>query len=123
MRPKLSTPNYVSIPNSLNNLPIIPRKVVSTSRADLDAGRAMTGTGPFPFNHFTHGQRIVLKRNPRYWGHVPQWDKVTFKIIAGNATRIAALPSGDMDVVGAVPAADVPRIRQDARFHLKQQVS
>ena len=123
VRLKLSTPNYASIPNDLNSLPIIPKKVANAPQADFDAGRAMIGTGPFLFDHFTRGQEIVLKKNPHYWGRVPQWDKVTFKIITDNAARTAALLSGDVDVVEAVPAADVPRIKQDAKFHLEQQVS
>jgi len=123
VRLKVSIPNYASIPNDLNSLPIIPKKVAEASQADFDAGRAMIGTGPFLFDHFTRGQEIVLKKNPNYWGHVPQWDKVTFKIITDNAARTAALLSGDVDVVEAVPAADVPRIKQNPKFHLEQQVS
>ena len=123
VRLKLSTPNYARIPNDLNSLPIIPKKVANAPQADFDAGRAMIGTGPFLFDHYTRGQEIVLKKNPHYWGRVPQWDKVTFKIITDNAARTAALLSGDVDVVEAVPAADVPRIKQDAKFHLEQQVS
>ncbi|AKZ26071.1 ABC transporter substrate-binding protein [Ralstonia pseudosolanacearum] len=123
VRLKLSIPNYASIPNDLNSLPIIPKKVANATQADFDAGRAMIGTGPFLFDHFTRGQEIVLKKNPSYWGHAPLWDKVTFKIITDNAARTAALLAGDVDVVEAVPAADVPRIRQNKAFHLEQQVS
>ncbi|WP_426398010.1 ABC transporter substrate-binding protein [Ralstonia sp. R-29] len=123
VRLKVSIPNYASIPNDLNSLPIIPKKVADASQADFDAGKAMIGTGPFVFDHFTRGQEIVLKKNPGYWGRAPQWDKVTFKIITDNAARTAALLSGDVDVVEAVPAADVPRIKQNPKFHLEQQVS
>ncbi|KFX29229.1 ABC transporter substrate-binding protein [Ralstonia solanacearum] len=126
VRLKLSIPNYASIPNDLNSLPIIPKKVADAVQADFDGGRAMIGTGPFLFDHFTRGQEIVLKKNPNYWGgpsHGSQWDKVTFRIITDNAARTAALLAGDVDVVEAVPAADVPRIQQNKAFHLEQQVS
>ena len=58
------------------------------------------GTGPFMFERWDRGDRIVLKRNPDY--HVkglPKLDRVTFRFIPDSNAALAALQAGDIDVM------------------------
>ena len=66
--------------------------------------KALVGTGPFKFVEWVKNDHVNLVRNPDYqWGAPifkhqgpPYLDKLTFRDIAENATRAAALTSGDV---------------------------
>lgn len=53
------------------------------------------------------GDRIELVRNDAYWGPKPAFENVTVKFIANDAARVAALRSGAVDLIDAVPPGDV----------------
>jgi peptide/nickel transport system substrate-binding protein len=66
--------------------------------------KALVGTGPFTFVEWVKGDHVTMARNPDYqWGapifkhQGPAYlDKITFRDIAENGTRAAALTSGDI---------------------------
>lgn len=124
VRLTMNVPNYANLANDLNSVSIMPKAVAATlTQAEFDAGKLMIGTGPFKFVRFARGQEIVMTRNPDYWGPKPDWDRVTFRILTDNGARTAALLSGDVDVIESVPAADVPRLKQNPKYRIEQQVS
>jgi peptide/nickel transport system substrate-binding protein len=123
IRLKTRTP-YAMVPYDLNSVFIVSRKAAASARAeDFDSGKAMVGTGPFRFVRFARGDRIELARNDRYWGGAPPWDKVSFRIVPSDPARLAALLSGDLDLIEQVPTADLARIRGDPRLATAQKVS
>lgn len=63
-----------------------------------------TGTGPFKFVSRVHGEKTELVRNDNYWGQKPYLDRVIFRPIADDATRVSALRSGEIDILTRVPA-------------------
>jgi peptide/nickel transport system substrate-binding protein len=65
------------------------------------------GTGPYRFASRAIGDRIVLQRNPDYWGQRPRLDTLTFRVIPNNQTRVASLLNGEVDLIGYVPPDDV----------------
>jgi peptide/nickel transport system substrate-binding protein len=69
------------------------------------------GTGPFIITEHQAGVRTVFKPNPSWWGK-PQhnFDEVIFTPISNDATRVAALLSGDVDWIDPVPLQDVARV-------------
>ncbi|GAA2898584.1 ABC transporter substrate-binding protein [Streptosporangium fragile] len=66
-----------------------------------------SGTGPYTFVSRTVGDRIVLKKNPSYWGEEPYLDELVFRIIPNNQTRLAALLGGEVDLISYVQPEDV----------------
>jgi peptide/nickel transport system substrate-binding protein len=123
LRVKTATP-YAMVPYDLNSIFIVSRKAASgASTEDFNAGRAMVGTGPFRFARFARGDRVELAKNAAYWGGAPAWDKVTFRIIPSDPARIAALLSGDVDAIEAIPTADLARLGKDPRYGLARKVS
>ncbi len=73
------------------------------------------GTGPFHVRERQPGVRTVFVRNPRYWGKIEgNVQEVIFTPIANPATRVAALLSGEVDVMEPVPVQDVARINANA---------
>jgi len=63
------------------------------------------GTGPFIFVERVRGEKIVLKRNPDYWGEKAKVDRVIFRPMEEAASRISALETGEADIV-CVPPPD-----------------
>lgn len=78
------------------------------------ATRHEDGSGPFILKDRQPGVRTVLVKNPNWWGLKTQpidIDEVVFTRIVNDATRTAALLSGELDMVYNVPLQDVERIR------------
>ncbi len=66
------------------------------------------GTGPFIITEHQAGVRTVFKPNPNWWGKPEHnFDEVIFTTISNDATRVAALLSGDVDWVDPIPLQDV----------------
>ena len=67
------------------------------------------GTGPFKFVERVHGDRVVMERNPDYWGGNPKvgpfLDRIVVKPVSEAASRIAGLRSGEFDMI-IVPIPD-----------------
>ena len=69
------------------------------------------GTGPFIIAEHQAGVRTVFRKNPNWWGKVEHnIDEAIFTTIGNDATRVAALLSGDVDWIDPVPLQDVQRI-------------
>ncbi len=72
------------------------------------------GTGPFIFESWEPGRRIVLKANPEYWGGKPKLDKVIFQIVKGENVRLNKLAQGTVDLVnGITPNSRANRLLED----------
>lgn len=115
---------YGPLPLNLASVFIMSKRAAAKApNEDFNAGRAIVGTGPYRLVAFRRGESIEMARNNYYFGQKPAWDKVTFRIQTNDATRLAALLAGQIDAIEAVPAADLKRLKGDARFRLEQRVS
>ncbi len=65
-------------------------------------GSQPIGTGPFKFVEWVKDEQIVFEANTDYWGGSPKIKTVIFKPIPEAATRVAALESGDVDIITVV---------------------
>ncbi len=111
IRLKTATP-YPNMPTDMAGLSIVSSKVArGATNADFDSGKATIGTGPWKFVRYAKGDRIELVRNDSYWGPKPAWDKVTFRLITSDPSRIAALLAGDVQMIEVVPTADFARLK------------
>ncbi|WP_341888758.1 ABC transporter substrate-binding protein [Variovorax sp. YR752] len=69
------------------------------------------GTGPFRVRERQPNVRTVFTRNGTYWGKIDgNAQEIVFTPIANPATRVAALVSGEVDVMEPVPVQDIARI-------------
>ncbi len=65
------------------------------------------GTGPFMFVEWVKGDRIVYKANPNYWEKgLPRVEKLIFRPIPESATRVAAIQTGEVDIVTRLSAEE-----------------
>ncbi len=120
---KTATP-HVLLPSDLASVFIVSKlHGQGATTEDYNSGKAAIGTGPYKFVEYIPNQRVVLKANYGYWGGEEPWDKVTFKILSNPAARVAALLSGDVQMIETVPTNDIAQLSKDTRFSLASKVS
>ena len=115
---------HVLLPSDLASVMIISKlHGEKAATEDYNSGKAAIGTGPYKLAEYVPNQRVVLKANYGYWGGEEPWDKVTFKILTNAAARVAALLSGDVQMIETVPTADIGKLSTDKRYALVDKVS
>ena len=72
-----------------------------------DLGKKPVGTGAFRFVEYVPKERIVVERNPDYWGPKAKVARITFRFYPDASTRRLALESGEIDAAFEVPRDDV----------------
>jgi peptide/nickel transport system substrate-binding protein len=90
-----------------NSVAPTPASATTPSYASLHEN----GTGPFIIESHQPGVKTVFKVNPNWWGK-PEHNlkEIIFTPIASAATRVAALLSGEVDVIEPVPIQDIARV-------------
>ena len=92
------------------------------------AVRNANGTGAFRLERYEPDVKTVLKAHPGWWGRGVAGadkrngnvDEVSFVSIRQDATRLAALASGEVDLVLDPPFQDVERLKLDKQLTLLQ---
>ncbi|MBB1604521.1 ABC transporter substrate-binding protein [Variovorax sp. UMC13] len=109
------------LPEVITQLMILSKKWCEENKATTPVDRRKgientasfkaNGTGPFRVRERQPNVRTVFVRNPTYWGKIEgNAQEVIFTPIANPATRVAALVSGEIDVMEPVPVQDIARI-------------
>ncbi|MCG7381410.1 glutathione ABC transporter substrate-binding protein [Paenibacillus sp. ACRRY] len=91
---------------------------VSLEKAGTDMVKEPVGTGPFVFESWTPGDKIVLAKNENYWGDKPNIDKVEFRTVPEDTTRLAMVETGEAQVAEQVPSTEIARIEASATMKL-----
>jgi peptide/nickel transport system substrate-binding protein len=79
------------------------------------------GTGPFKVVEWVQDNRLVLEPNEDWWNQenrTDNLDQAVFTPIANDATRVAALLSGEIDLMYPVPLQDIRRLQSDANVEV-----
>lgn len=61
------------------------------------------GTGPCKLKEWRRGDKIVLERNPSYWGTPFAFDEMHISFIPEGSVRLTALFNGDVDMISNLP--------------------
>ncbi len=123
VRLKTAAP-YPLMPNDMSTIFMVSGKAgKGASTEDFNNGKAAIGTGPFKFLRYARGDRIELARFDSYWGTRPTWEKVTFRVIASDPSRVAALLAGDVRAVENVPTADLATLNKNPDIIISRTVS
>lgn len=92
----LKQPDITFIDN-LANLAIVPKHAY-----DKEYGQHPIGSGPYQFVRWDKGQQLILKINPYYYGHKPEFKQLIF-VFSGEDTRFAQLLAGQLDLAALPP--------------------
>jgi peptide/nickel transport system substrate-binding protein len=92
------------------------------AKQETHAVRNANGTGPFRLDRFEPDARVTLQRFDSWWGRDEarhgNVGQVNFITIRSDATRLAALRSGEVDMVLDPPLQDIARLQGDAGLSL-----
>ena len=110
------------LPDQLSNTYILSKKWCEENQATRPVDRRKgienaasfraNGTGPFRLRERQPNVRTTFVRNGNYWGKIDgNVQEVVFTPIGNDATRVAALLSGEVDVMEPVPVQDIERIK------------
>jgi len=92
-------------------LAVVPQEAVEENG---DLQQTMVGTGPFVFREYIPNTEISFDRNPSYWDTgKPYVDELILQIVPDDTARTAALVSGAVDLIEAVPQKDIQLLEQD----------
>jgi peptide/nickel transport system substrate-binding protein len=122
---------YPILPDVITNVVIMSKKWCEDNKAQTPVDRRKgientasfksNGTGPFRLKERQPSVRTVLVRNFNYWDKIESnLDEVVFTPIGNDATRVAALLSGETDVMEPVPLQDVDRIKSSGGYTVLQ---
>ena len=76
------------------------------------AHRNANGTGPFMLKSWEQDVKLVLVKNPNWWGKMDSnLNEIVYTPIKAEATRVAALLSGEVDMVLDPSPNDLPKLR------------
>lgn len=90
------------------------------SKQETYAVRNAMGTGPFKLDSYQPDVIVKLKRHTEYWGAADKRngnvDEVSFVGIRSDATRLAALASGEIDLVLDPPFQNVAQLKTEPKL-------
>jgi peptide/nickel transport system substrate-binding protein len=89
------------------------------AKEDNYASRNANGTGPYRITGWQPDQRVNMTANKDWWDKpVGNVTEVIYTPIKQDSTRVAALLSGDVDMLTDLPTQDVARLRSDDKLKL-----
>ena len=101
---------------------IVPKKYLEKV-GDDGFKKAPIGAGPYKFVSFEPGVELVLEAFDGYWRKQPSVKRAVFRVIPDEATRLAALKRGEVDVIYSIGGELAEELRRSPDLMLKPAVS
>ena len=122
---------YPILPDVISNVAMLSKKWCEDNKATTPVDRRKgientasfkaNGTGPFRLKERQPSVRTVIVRNFNYRSKIESnVDEIVFTPIGNDATRVAALLSGETDVMEPVPLQDVERVKSTGNITVLQ---
>jgi peptide/nickel transport system substrate-binding protein len=100
---------------------IVPKKYVEKV-GDDGFKKAPIGAGPYKFVSFSPGIELVMEAFDGYWRKTPSVKRLVFKVIGDEATRLAALKRGEIDIVYSIRGELAEELQRTPGLTLKPTV-
>jgi len=71
------------------------------------------GAGPYKFVEWKKDDRLTLAKYENYYKYDPKWEKVVFRVIPEDSTRVAELLTGGIDMAVNIAPTDWDRINDN----------
>src|SRR5678816_3559954 len=97
---------------------IVPRKYVEKV-GDEGFKKAPIGAGPYKFVAFTPGVELVLEAFDQHWRMTPSVKRLVLRAIPDDATRLAALKRGEVDIAYAIRGTLAEELHRSPGLTLK----
>lgn len=100
---------FPTLPKGLSDVPMEAQHYYAQVGPDVPKRRPL-GTGPFMARNWVPGDRYELVANKDYWAGAPKFDRLLIRQIPEAATRLAALLSGEVQIIEEVPVDSIAQI-------------
>ena len=100
---------FPTLPKGLSDIPMEAEHYYAQVGPDVPKRRPL-GTGPFAARNWVPGDRYELAANKEYWKGAPKFDRLLIRQIPEPATRLAALLSGEVQIIEEVPVDSIDQI-------------
>jgi peptide/nickel transport system substrate-binding protein len=100
---------------------IVPKKYLEKV-GDEGFKKAPVGAGPYKFVSFNPGVELVVEAFEQYWRKTPSVKRLVFRVITDEATRLAALKRGEVDIVYSVRGELAEELQRTPGLTLKPAV-
>jgi peptide/nickel transport system substrate-binding protein len=97
---------------------VVPKKYVEKV-GDEGFKKAPIGAGPYKFTSFNPGVELVLEAFDQYWRKPPTVKTLVFRVIPDEATRLAALKRGEVDIAYSIRGELAEDLRSTPGLSLK----
>lgn len=89
---------------------VLPKHFYTNLENKKDFGRKLIGTGPYMFTKYDKGQKIILVKNPDWWGNNVETEagaytipKIVLRFVQEENVSLELLKKGDIDYLGLRP--------------------
>ncbi|MDA9557338.1 ABC transporter substrate-binding protein [Vibrio sp.] len=96
---------------------IVPPKYIAEHGED-HFNHHPVGTGPFKMTAYKPKVSVEMARFDNFWGEKADIDTIKYRFIKEDATRVAELESGRVDIIDNVPVALVPQLNESKKSDL-----
>lgn len=107
-----------------NVLPVLTNRTTAIISPEADQNQNLmqepVGTGPFKFESWTQGDRLIMTKNEDYWGEEPQLEEITFITVPDTQTAISMLEAGEVQMVDGIEAESMSRLEAMEEIELLQ---
>lgn len=86
-----------------------------------DISQNPVGTGPFKFVSWDPGIEVILEKNENYWRGAPEIDRLVFRPIVEDQTRLTELEAGSIDFIVGILPDDLQRLKDNADLQVIEQ--
>jgi peptide/nickel transport system substrate-binding protein len=111
---------YAIALTQLQYLMVVPPGYIKQVGWD-EFGRKPVGSGAFKFKEWERDVRVVLEANDAYWKGKPKARTVAFRAIPEDASRIAAVQRGEVDIIDAVPYDRIKELQGSPTVKITQR--
>jgi peptide/nickel transport system substrate-binding protein len=97
---------------------IVPKRYVEKV-GDEGFKKAPVGAGPYRFASFKPGVELLLEAHEGYWRKVPNVKTLVLRVIPDEATRLAALKRGEVDIAYSITGPLAEELKRSPGLALK----
>src|SRR5215831_17320269 len=119
---KRAWPDFLTVYASASGASwIVPKRYVERV-GDEGYKKAPVGAGPYKFKSFIPGLELTLEAFDQYWRKSPSVKYLTFKVIPDEATRLAALQRGEVDIAYSIRGELAEELKRTPGLTIKAAV-
>ncbi|MEU0156928.1 ABC transporter substrate-binding protein, partial [Micromonospora fulviviridis] len=100
---------------------IVPPKYVAANGGK--APSKPVGTGPFKFESWSQGEKIVYVANKGYWGGAPKADRLEMRVVPDDSTRLDSFMAGEVHVNMNLPIAAIETVKRNKNAQVVHEFS